>query len=1174
MEVICMQLVPHAFSRELVDRLMILSMSRPEVLLIPLYIVSHIGGSALDVLLERLQPIDSKEMHRAWKMWSLIIATKFEKATQHILRFVVYSVDGDWAEVFNMIETIALGLDKDPVPIQRQFLIHVAGYLLETHTPISLVQNFLSILRYFVLARPKGYISPALCLMYRESPFFCGEFRKPEHVAEVEGDLSAFFMRLEILATRRKDVIFGLDVRVEGTWADSWLVTLSLPLIHRHSCDPWISQFLPFSKALSAKKWDDLVLTFEDMRYSGIIDSMIVQPSRIAMMVAKGKKKRDEYLSGDAETRVNQFVDSAYTDLQEHIRLQSKLMSDSSKHWSHMWRQLTFDQGPWARALPTEEIHYKRNMLFLRDFCPALLKRHAKFTNHFDAAISRDHGSLATARLKIDEYEKEVAARMKEKAPPKLLDLSAEQTAMSEPTVRSENSEMPLFSWLDARFLTITKSTDCQFVLYRSKAQIVMNSQKVKVIEAKMVTYVLQRCYLHRPNAFEIITKPGRSYFVHLNSKQNLEVIEVIANLQAWKHAIIQTVPHPQFIADLKLTEMWVNGDLSNFQYLMRLNIFGGRTFSDGSLYPVFPWVLCDYESSSIDLTDPSIYRDLKSPMGALTEPRISDLRAHLKDFRHLGTKAFLYNSCYVSPLCIYLWLIRVEPFTTLHIELQSGKFDHAARLFNSIGNAYKMASSHMNDYRELIPEFYFTSTFLENSNKFDLGSINEVPVSGVVLPKWCLTSTDFIYIQRKALESDYISSMLNHWIDLIWGYKQKGKESEQADNTFDPTLYDDVWQPDVLADPVRRQMIESMLRHCGHIPLQLFSSPHATRAVQPNRFSLKTFFAFHLSCKSIWFAMITQKDESPVIRIHCITGKGEFLTITQAVRDSWAESETQVLAHQVTPSRLARLTRVGTFCYSRGKLMLVAVNDIGQLVEIDLETWEVQKVAGHIGQVNCLSVSKDILVTGGADTITNIWSQHELLTTPLYSLTSYHDEILCCAVSQEFGLAVSLTRDGSMFLISTRAGTNLKVLAIAPEIPVLVTITQGWGFVLVYSTKIVDGISTFYISVYTVNGDFVRKKLIPFSIENWMTWVSKTGFDYVVAVAANAELYIFEAYFVELLPFGKVALPVVAMEFFVPVELLVVVTDWQIYVYSAAQMKLERLNKTVFGTSLELALQ
>ena len=35
----------------------------------------------------------------------------------------------------------------------------------------------------------------------------------------------------------------------------------------------------------------------------------------------------------------------------------------------------------------------------------------------------------------------------------------------------------------------------------------------------------------------------------------------------------------------------------------------------------------------------------------------------------------------------------------------------------------------------------------------------------------------------RKALESDYVSNNLNNWIDLIFGYKQRGEEAIKSFN-------------------------------------------------------------------------------------------------------------------------------------------------------------------------------------------------------------------------------------------------------------------------------------------------------------------------------------------------------------------------------------------------------
>lgn len=47
-------------------------------------------------------------------------------------------------------------------------------------------------------------------------------------------------------------------------------------------------------------------------------------------------------------------------------------------------------------------------------------------------------------------------------------------------------------------------------------------------------------------------------------------------------------------------TQKWMNGKLSNFEYLLFLNRISGRTFNDLSQYPVFPWILNEYFSSCI----------------------------------------------------------------------------------------------------------------------------------------------------------------------------------------------------------------------------------------------------------------------------------------------------------------------------------------------------------------------------------------------------------------------------------------------------------------------------------------------------------------------------------------------------------------------------------------------
>ncbi len=46
-----------------------------------------------------------------------------------------------------------------------------------------------------------------------------------------------------------------------------------------------------------------------------------------------------------------------------------------------------------------------------------------------------------------------------------------------------------------------------------------------------------------------------------------------------------------------------------------------------------------------------------------------------------------------------------------------------------------------------------------------------------------CADAADFTRQCREALECDYVSANLHHWIDLIFGYKQRGEEAVKTDN-------------------------------------------------------------------------------------------------------------------------------------------------------------------------------------------------------------------------------------------------------------------------------------------------------------------------------------------------------------------------------------------------------
>lgn len=120
----------------------------------------------------------------------------------------------------------------------------------------------------------------------------------------------------------------------------------------------------------------------------------------------------------------------------------------------------------------------------------------------------------------------------------------------------------------------------------------------------------------------------------------------------------------------MKYSEKWTEGFISNFDYLMLLNKFSGRTYNDLNQYFVFPWVLKDYHSDKIDLTNPDIYRDLSKPIGALNPDKLRRYKEKYKNEvqnnERIGERC-LYGSHYSTSLFIFYYLVRLEPYSSLH---------------------------------------------------------------------------------------------------------------------------------------------------------------------------------------------------------------------------------------------------------------------------------------------------------------------------------------------------------------------------------------------------------------------------------------------------------------------------------------------------------------------------
>uniref|UniRef100_A0A8C3CR12 Neurobeachin n=1 Tax=Cairina moschata TaxID=8855 RepID=A0A8C3CR12_CAIMO len=511
-----------------------------------------------------------------------------------------------------------------------------------------------------------------------------------------------------------------------------------------------------------------------------------------------------------------------------------------------------------------------------------------------------------------------------------------------------------------------------------------------------------------------------------------------------------------QLYKSSNMTQRWQRREISNFEYLMFLNTIAGRTYNDLNQYPVFPWVLTNYESEELDLTLPGNFRDLSKPIGALNPKRAVFYAERYETWEDDQTPPYHYNTHYSTSTSTLAWLVRIEPFTTFFLNANDGKFDHPDRTFSSVARSWRNSQRDTSDVKELIPEFYYLPEMFVNSNGYNLGiREDEVVVNDVELPPWAKKPEDFVRINRMALESEFVSCQLHQWIDLIFGYKQRGPEAVRALNVFHYLTYEGSVNLDSITDPVLREAMEAQIQNFGQTPSQLLIEPHPPRSS-----------AMHLS--PLMFKDQMQQDVIMVLKFpsnspvtHVAANTLPHLTIPAVVTvtcsrlfavNRWhntVANNSGVNKRQIT-DLVDQSIQINAHCFvvtADNRYILICGFWDKSFRVYSTETGKLtQIVFGHWDVVTCLARSESYIggdcyiVSGSRDATLLLWywsGRHHIIgdnpnssdyPAPRAVLTGHDHEVVCVSVCAELGLVISGAKEGPC-LVHTITGDLLRAL-------------------------------------------------------------------------------------------------------------------------------------------------
>ena len=743
--------------------------------------------------------------------------------------------------------------------------------------------------------------------------------------------------------------------------------------------------------------------------------------------------------------------------IKHNLRLQRQ-KAICEKAYKRIFRELSTNGGPWCPS--KKEQHWRLWQVCDNSYRRILLKPNPQFDLHKDASFRRDESSAQEARQKYERWLQDTQLETEEN----------EELQYKEATEAREGDYE--FS-TEAQLVTISKTYTGTF--FMNNREIWFNDPESKSIQfyTSELEMVMHRSYLHIDKGLEFFLISKRSFFLYFPKGDRQQIIQTLRYLSLPNLTLLQTGASKDFISSF--TDKWIAGQLTNYEYLMYVNFLGGRSFNDLSQYPVFPWVISDYTSEHLDLNNPSVYRDLSKPIGTMNERRLQSLAMNYEMCPDDIPEKCFYRMHYSNAFYVLHWLVRLEPYTTLHIEVNDKKFDKPNRMFWSIPKSWEAVTSLNPDFRELIPEFFTLPEFLLNNNEFDLG-FNEdanVKLDDVVLPPWAKDAHAFIDLNRQALESPYVSMHLNEWIDLIFGFKQQGPEAVRAQNTFHQYCYQSSVTKEILRDPEMLMTIQTQASNVGIIPRQLFTSSH------PKRVSYSPIPSFSQSKIDVLFKL--RFDPRYVfISDYVLYALGNDCVLRSIALPKGLKGTTRVQGGSLGSIEKFLIMPPGTTSLSKSFAFIPELNRLVTSSLFDntfhvfrMSTNEVTHVESFRQKFSLLSMLNyaggSYILASWRDSSLTLWDLSSRSPRPLYRATPHLTSLVDVEVDAKLGLIASLDKDRNCMISMLMTGKLVRRFTIDGEDPLTKLLLFSTGTIAVLSAAELPRRNT-TVTIYSID--------------------------------------------------------------------------------------------------------